>query len=456
MFQQYETKTKKGKRIVKLLGRLTYTESVKNHEFLSRVFQMKKWKDVSKGERIAVPSGKHSVEDADDSIEVVSADFLTQEGANGGAMIFEITTDPEEASMGPKGLSMNIKLCNIEAEETEELNVKWEIGMGEEISVFIPEAGKNKLILTLNEAVVPPKAKELSRDLGKIGKDHLHIFEGTAKAKEDDGRETRGEGIRKLREVRKTLPWLRKAATAKHMELIVVEGGFKKDTWYLENLATASRNRLAGNTTQSEDVEGRWQGLESFTRVERLRLLEDREAFQDFVVNGVWDKKKYGEVLDQFLPASEAVDDNNPEQLARLLRNMTSVNVIGLGSHWRDAFSSVVDRLDDGKLGRVMTRHIKYLVSEVWESVSVALREDNKKVILVKSGIRREFDLNDQDEVVGMVKFRCEGIEETNFLSESEFRRTEVKKKEPEKEEKAKMMSGKKHHNVDKEEGATP
>jgi hypothetical protein len=358
--------------------------------------------------------------------------------------------------MGPKGLSMNIKLCNIEAEETEELNVKWEIGMGEEISVFIPEAGKNKLILTLNEAVVPPKAKELSRDLGKIGKDHLQIFEGTAKAKEDDGRETRGEGIRKLREVRKTLPWLRKAATAKHMELIVVEGGFKNDTWYLENLATASRNRLAGNTTQSEDVEGRWQGLESFTRVERLRLLEDREAFQDFVVNGVWDKKKYGEVLDQFLPASEAVDDNNPEQLARLLRNMTSVNVIGLGSHWRDAFSSVVDRLDDGKLGRVMTRHIKYLVSEVWESVSVALREDNKKVILVKSGIRREFDLNDQDEVVGMVKFRCEGIEETNFLSESEFRRTEVKKKEPEKEEKAKMMSGKKHHNVDKEEGATP
>jgi hypothetical protein len=149
MFQQYETKTKKGKRIVKLLGRLTYTESVKNHEFLSRVFQMKKWKDVSKGERIAVPSGKHSVEDADDSIEVVSADFLTQEGANGGAMIFEITTDPEEASMGPKGLSMNIKLCNIEAEETEELNVKWEIGMGEEISVFIPEAGKNKLILTI-------------------------------------------------------------------------------------------------------------------------------------------------------------------------------------------------------------------------------------------------------------------------------------------------------------------
>jgi hypothetical protein len=114
-----------------------------------------------------------------------------------------------------------------------------------------------------------------------------------------------------------------------------------------------------------------------------------------------------------------------------------------------------VDRLDDGKLGRVMTRHIKYLVSEVWESVSVALREDNKKVILVKSGIRREFDLNDQDEVVGMVKFRCEGIEETNFLSESEFRRTEVKKKEPEKEEKAKMMSGKKHHNVDKEEGGS-
>ena len=85
------------------------------------------------------------------------------------------------------------------------------------------------------------------------------------------------------------------------------------------------------HATQSEDVDGRWQEIESFTRVENLRILQDKERFQDFAVNGTWDKKKNGELLDQFLPANEVVDDESPEQLARLLRNMGIVMIIGLG-----------------------------------------------------------------------------------------------------------------------------
>jgi len=49
----------------------------------------------------------------------------------------------------------------------------------------------------------------------------------------------------------------------------------------------ASRDHVAGGMAAGDD---KWIGISNFTRVKNLRILMNREAFQDFAVMGSWDE----------------------------------------------------------------------------------------------------------------------------------------------------------------------
>ena len=192
--------------------------------------------------------------------------------------------------------------------------------MDEEVAIFIKEELKKKPVLMLNEMVMLPKADK-KKEPKPIGASHLKLFARTAETTEEEGKEGKArENILRIIAIRKSLQWLRTTVGDKQSEMVVAEGGLKKDTFYLTRLMAASKEYLNhGGGRREEDNHGKWQGIENFIRVEKVKIMQDRDAFQDYIVHGTWDAKKRGRLLDQFLLTSDTVDDDSSEQLMTIL-----------------------------------------------------------------------------------------------------------------------------------------
>jgi len=358
-----------------------------------------------------------------------------------------VSTPLVKSTLGANGLNCSLKMLGIETRDKEGVIRKWDIKIDEEVTIFIKEDLKKKMILILNDAVILSRA-EKKKEIKPIGTTHLKIFAKTDATEEEgkEGKSTRENMLRTIA-IRKSLQWLRTTVGAKQSEMVVQEGGLKKDVWHLERMRSASREYLSQTMVGVEDDTEKWQGIENYIRVERVKIMQDKEAFQDFIVLGVWDTKKRGRLLDQFLLPSDAVDDESSEQLAAILTRKEIILKMSHGLVWDGALKNIIDRIGRGMFGRVCPPQAKYKVEEVWESISRTLNEDDNIVSLrTAAGVKR-YDLERIEEVVSMVKDRFDGIPETTFETKSEFEKTKPPLKSTEKlsEEVGKKMSGRKH-----------
>ena len=210
MIEEVSSKRAKGRTIFGLMAKLEYNANIGQNETLATMFQLKKAKDLKKGDRLILPSG---VKDGDEEeIRVGEEDFLKSEGSSNGMVIFEVSSLPQIATIGPKGMSLRMTVLDFQT--TEVKKVKEELGLDheEEILVFVKEADYNKEMLALNEFIVLTKQDEKKKELASAstGKEHLSIFAELGKTVADrDGREYK-ESMTKIKNVRKSLPWMRK------------------------------------------------------------------------------------------------------------------------------------------------------------------------------------------------------------------------------------------------------
>jgi hypothetical protein len=246
---------------------------------------------------------------------------------------------------------------------------------------------------------------------------------------------------------------LRKSVENKQAEMVVSEGGLKTGAWYLERIKSASREHLNG-TMGAVDENGKWQEIQNFTRVEKLRIMSDREAFQEFAVLGTWDSSKRGNLLNQFLPPEETVDDNDISQLMRILTNAQIVLTIAHGSPWRDIFTPIIQRMENGTIGRAHTAQIKSVVEETWDSCNLSLQDDSATTSLSVGGIPKHFNVDNLEEVISMFKTRFSSIQETTWILAAEVNTSQEKKKN-ELLETAKVM-GKKRDKSDNSDECPP
>ena len=149
---------------------------------------------------------------------------------------------------------------------------------------------------------------------------------------------------------------------------------------------------------------GRNRGL--YSRIKNLvRLWRNEAAFDDFVINGVWDEAKHGKLLDHFLTEGEKVDDQSAEQLTLIMRNAQATLKVAHGKAWHDVMSTVIDKLENGRLGSVDTAHIK---SGKHGRHAVALCEKmiTCMLSLTVAGTTKSYELDNVQSVVEMFRDR--------------------------------------------------
>ena len=167
------------------------------------------------------------------------------EGTDNGMMIHEIITAAQDSTMGAKGKSFCTKLTNIEASNPKKIEQEWGTKIGDEYLVFMEVAMMDKIVLVLNDNTEVPVAKpaEGETEPRAIGNEHLSIF-SDRRLGDVDGKESSKESVRKLRDIRKSVSFLRKTEAVRHSEVVVQEGGLKLDHCYLTRLETASRDYI--------------------------------------------------------------------------------------------------------------------------------------------------------------------------------------------------------------------
>lgn len=123
--------------------------------------------------------------------------------------------------------------------------------------------------------------------------------------------------------------------------------------------------------------------------------MQDREAFQDYIVLGVWDTNKRERRLDQFLLATDTVDDDSAEQLAAILTRKEIILKMAHGLAWNGVLTNIIEcrKIGKGQFGRVCTQQVKDTVEETWKSVSGTQHsgsEDDNRVTLRTIVIRNQ------------------------------------------------------------------
>lgn len=446
MFEQFFASKSKGDKIVNVLGFGNYTDSVtKNNHILAQMCQMKCAKDLKKADRIIVASGLHNRGEVEEPFEINDTDLLPGDTVeDSGSLIFEVSTPLVKSSLGAEGWNFNMKLLNIETRNKEEVSTKWDLKIDEEVAIFIKDDMKNKRILVLNEGIVLPKA-EKKKESKAIGATHLKLFAKIETTEEEgkEGKNTRENTLRTIA-IRKSLQWLRTTVGAKQSEMVVQEGGLKKDVWYLHRISAASKEYLSQSIMRTEDDEGKWQGIDNYIRVEGVKIMQDKDAFQDYIVLGVWDVKKRGKLLDQFLLSTDIVDEESSEQLATILTRKEVILKMSHGSIWEGAFKKTIERIGRGALGRVCPPQTRYTIEEAWESISRTLNEDDNIVRSRTAAGIKHYDLEKIGDVINMVKDRFDGIPETTYETENEFRKLCLKSTRKSMDD-GKKTSGKKH-----------
>lgn len=403
---------------------------------------LKKMSDLKKGDRLVLPSGYYNKQTEVEN-EVAGEHYIPQEGMEYGTLVFEVKTPVEERTMLSKGIMFDMSLTNIESMATlTAVEDSWGIKRDEELSVFIPETVMDKVVLLLNDTVKFPKPAEKEKDARQIGKEHLHSFSG-GKTMEVDGKESR-ESMRRIRDIRTTLPMLRKTECERHSEFVVLEGGLKPNYCYLDRLATASRDYIEGNATA---VGSKWKGINMFRGVGNLRILQNKEAFNNFAILGTWDEDKHGRLMNQFLSVDESPNDDSPTQLATISRNMQTILQIAHGLHWNEVLDPFSKKITDGLVGEVCPAHIKTEMDEAWKACSHSLREDSNVVSLQIDEASKTYRMDSSSDVVEMVKDHFNAIKETSFKALQRFQKAQT-----EQEATSKAMTTAKKHELKIEE----
>jgi len=446
-------KREKGRRVFDMISKMLYMPSVGDDETLAAMLQFKEAKELKKGDRLVLSSTVRPEENLDTVLhfQIEAISLMPYEGYHMGMIIFEISSTVQEATMGPKGTSFRMTVVDFQTAEEDMVRDEQKLELNDELIVFVKEAQKNLKILTLNEGITLPKRAEKKKEVEKLtGKEHIKIFSELSSIC-GDGRESR-ESVKKIKDVRRALSWMRMTVDAKISLMCVTEGGLKPSTYLLEMILTASRDYLSGNELISAGAS--WQEIQHFPLMRNLRIMNNKEFFQDFAVQGTWEETKNGKLLDQFLPMGETVNDDDVVQLVRILRNMEIVTRISHGSVWEDVFKIIIQKLESGALGRSNPPQIKWIIGETWESCSNALREDSNTIILTSHGIQTSYDIDNVQEVVKLFKSRISNIPETDYATGMEFEKRYKERKimETTESHKSRLALATKHS---REEGKT-
>ena len=425
MTELFANKRIQGDRVVKMLLKSKFQQSVNDNDTLSMMMNEKSIKDLKKGDRIVLPA-MAIFSDGDEEIKIDDGDLMAEEGTDCGFVVLDVKL----VSVKTKVISVTATLTSVEV-STGSTEEDWEsrsgFSIGEEMQLAFPEVKKTNKLHVLDDAV--PRTETKKAKALPIGKKQLQLFGEMESSTED----SKGENLRRRRDIRKTLSFLRKTDEALHPEVVLTEGGLKQNSWYLERIEAASHDHLGrtGGITKAED---KWEGISEFQRISKLRLLRNKEAFQDFAVHGIWDESKYGRLLDQFLTENETVNDRDGEQLTRILHNKQTVLKIVHGSTWNKSMGEIINKLENGQLGRTNPAQIKNVIEETWEACNRILREDENTLTQTVTGITKSYSLDDIESVVEMVTDRFNGIPETTYETEVYFQSLlsdrRIKKKE--------------------------
>ena len=334
--EMFTIRKSQGDRVVKMLLKSKYQPSVIENETLLMMMSEKLIKDLKKGDRIVLPA-MSIFSETEDEVTIDDGDLVAEEGTDCGFVVLDVNSVTSKT----KVTSVAVTLTSVEV-STGTTEEDWESKSGfsinEEMQLAFPD--KNVKVQTLEEAV--PKTEKKKEKSIPIGKKQLQLFGERELPTED----SKGENLKRRRDIRKTLSFLRKTDESLHSEVVLTEGGFKQSSWYLERIEAANRDHLGGTggITKAED---KWEGISEFQRVSKIRLLKNKEAFQDFAVHGVWDESKYGRLFDQFLADNETVSDSDSEQLTRILRNKQTVLKIIHGSTWSKSMRTIIGKLEN-------------------------------------------------------------------------------------------------------------
>ena len=448
MFDAFLGRKLKGDKLMGNIMKMTYTQSVGDNSILSLMLQMKQAGNLKKGDKISIPAGLHTLIDGN-ATEVSDIHFLPMEGTDNGMMVHEITTAAQESTMGAKGKSFCTKLINIEASNPKKIEEEWGTKVGDEYLVFVAETMNEKLVLVLNDNMEVPVTKPVEGEKGPraIGKEHLSIF-SDRKLADDDGKEPSKDSVRKLRDIRKSVSFLRKTESVRHSEVVVQEGGLKLDHCYLTRLETASRDYI----DRGPASDNKWKGINMFRGARNLPILRNKEAFRNFAVLGKWDGTKHGRLTNMFLSVDETSNDDSPVQLISISRNMSTVLQIAHGLHWSPVLVRFIAKVERGDVGNLCPAHTKRLMDETWEACSHDLGEDDNVVILSIEGAAKTYRMDVEKDVVEMISDRFNAIKETDFASKERYMKSlqpDLEKQSPKSVFPSNLNSGKKHDLVD-------
>ena len=268
MFQQANARKEKGNSLARLAAKLRYTESVDRSEILGSMLLKRKAKDLKRGDKWVIPSGV--IDGENPTIDVEEETFLPRTGTENGMLVLEVTSTPQETSIGVRGTSFTMTLINIESDETKSVEMRHNLAINEEVFMIVTDDLKEQTILILNDTITVPRRTEEKKAVKPTGKDHLKLFAKVGTCSEEEGAKESRENAKKTKDIRKSIPWLRKSVENKQAEMIVSEGGLKSGAWYLERIKSASREHLNG-TMGAVDENGKWQEADS-------ELHEDREV----------------------------------------------------------------------------------------------------------------------------------------------------------------------------------
>ena len=445
MFQIFTAKKAKGDGLVRSISKMRYSNSIKNHNILSNMLQLVKIRDLKRTDKIAFPAGMHAPL-GEGLTEVIDTDYIPVEGTDHGIVIFEVSTAVVESTMGEKGVTFSTRLTNVDASTPDQILLNWDSKMNEEYFLFVPEGMRDGMVLLLNDCILVPAIKAADVDSGPrtIGKEQLRLFSEKRSTTEGGGKDST-VSVKRDKDIRKSLAVLRKTEEPRLSELVLQEGGLKLNCWYLERLASASSAHYLGGADAADD---KWNGISYFIGASDLRILRNREAFQNFAVLGTWDEDKHGKLLNMFLSVNEKVEDESESQLISISTSMQTVLQIAHGLHWNSVFERFVTKLRNGKVGRLCPPHTKSQMDEAWTACARTLNDDSNDASLLIEGAKKCYKMDNNHSVVEMVSDRFNAIPETDFSSITRFQQSQ-------KETAAKTKPSSKKHDLEESEEIT-
>lgn len=72
-------------------------------------------------------------------------------------LVLEVTSVPQETSLGARGTSFMMTSINIESEEIEKIQKRFNLTINEELFIIVTDNSKERTILILNDTIIVPR-----------------------------------------------------------------------------------------------------------------------------------------------------------------------------------------------------------------------------------------------------------------------------------------------------------